>query len=279
MKSLVRKVATIGLAGGAVVAPLLMQSLIHPQPAFALPQEEVLKKLGPVLVYTVVAVDEAKKQAVPLTAAVKQGDKNFNVAWVFFSAQDAQKFVDQQKAGANALKAKDPKAADEQLKLLNSTTVAPDSLATFYDAATKSKQSLKIQFVPNEQQMKSAQSLQQNFQGVPLFRVNFGQNRYGTSFFLSKEDLQTELVELKKKQPDLASQAKIEVVPLEGLIEILSTESGDDLKKIRVFAPLESRKLLQSIIDQSQGANKGAPATGTPAGKPAQPTQPAAPKK
>lgn len=272
MKLLVRKVATIGLIGGAVVTPLLQS-----QSAFAQNNQAVLQKLGPVLVYTVVAVDEAKKQAVPLTAAVKQGDKNFNVAWVFFSPQDAQKFVEQQKAGATALKSKDPKAADEQLKLLNSTTVAPDSLATFYDAAMKSKQSLKIQFVPNDQQMKSALSLQKDFQGVPLFRVNFGQNRYGTSFFLSKEDLQGELAELKKKQPDLASQAKIEVVPLEGLIEILSTQSGDDLKKIRVFAPLESRKLLQSIIEQSK-PGKGAPGNpAAPAGKPPAPAP--APKK
>jgi Tic22-like family len=271
MKSLIRKVATIGLVGGAIAAPL-MQS----QQAMALPQEEVLKKLGSVLVYTVVSVDEAKKQAIPLTAAVKQGDKNFNVALVFFSPQDAQKFVDQQKEGATALKAKDPKGAEEQLKLLNSTQVAPDSLATFYDAATKSKQALKIQFMPIEQQLKSAVALQKDFQGVPLFRVNFGQNRYGTSFFLSKEDLQNELVELKKNQAELASQAKIEVVPLEGLIEILATQSGDDLKKIRVFAPLESRKLLKSILDQSQKPGTGAPAApAAPAGK----VKPVAPKK
>jgi hypothetical protein len=261
MKLLVRQAVFGGLTG-LVLSPLLTL------PALALSQEEVLQKLGPVLVYTVVSVDEAKKQAVPLTAAVKQGDKNFNVAWVFFTPQDAQKFVDRQKADATSLKAKDPKGADEQLKLLSTTQVAPDSLATFYDAATKSKQSLKIQFVPSEQQMQSAAALQKDFQGVPLFRVNFGKNRYGTSFFLNKEDLQGELTELKKTQPDLATDAKIEVVPLEGLIEILATQSGDDLKKIRVFAPIESRKLLKSIIDQSKPAAGAPPAKGAPKSAP-----------
>jgi hypothetical protein len=252
MNPLIRKVATIGLVGGAIATPLLQT-----QAAIALPQEEVLQKLAPVLVYTVVSVDEAKKQAVPLTAAIKQGDKNFNVAWVFFNAQDAQKFIDQQKAGATALKSKDPKGSEEQLKLLSTTQVAPDSLATFYDAATKSKQSLKIQFMPSDKQMQSAMAIQKDFKaGVPLFRVNFGQNRFGTSFFVDKEDLQNELGELKKSDPKLAADAKIEVVPLEGLIEILATQTGDDLKKIRVFAPLESRKLLKSILDQSQGAGK-----------------------
>jgi hypothetical protein len=256
MKSLVRNFATIAFATSAAIAPVLLPI----QSAEALTSEEVLGKLGPVLVYTVVAVDEKKQQAVPLTAAVKQDGKDVNVAWVFFDAKDAQKFIDQQKADATALKAKDPKAGDEQLKLLASTRVAPDSLATFYDAAVKSKQTLKLQFVPIAAQMKQAVSMQKDFQGIPTYRVNFGQNRYGTSFFLSKEDLQSELESLKKSQPDLASAAKIEVVPLEGLIEILATQNGEDLKKVRLFAPLESRKLLQSILDQSQGAAKNAPA-------------------
>ncbi len=259
MKSLIRKVATIGLAGAAALAPL-MQS----QQAVALSQEEVLQKLGPLLVYTVVSIDEAKKQAIPLTAAVEENGKQFNIALVFFTAQDAQKFVEQQKASATALKAKDAKASAEQLKLLSSTQVAPDSLSTFYDAATKSKQSLKIQFMPIAQQLKSATEIQKDFKGVPLFRANFGKNRYGTSFFLSKEDLQNELGELKKTQADLASNAKIEVVPLEGLIEILATQTGDDFKKIRVFAPLESRRLLKAILEQTKAQGGAAPAKAAP---------------
>ena len=114
--------------------------------------------------------------------------------------------------------------------------------------------------MPIANEVKQAQSLQPKFKGVPLFRVNFGKNRYGTSFFFSKKDLQTELTALKKSQPKLAVDAKIEAVPLEGLIDVLSNQNGEDLKKVRLLAPLESRKLLRSIYEQTQGKGKKAPA-------------------
>ncbi|MBE9028962.1 hypothetical protein IQ266_04190 [filamentous cyanobacterium LEGE 11480] len=256
MKSLARKVTTFGLLGTTVLSPVLLSA----QPVEALPKKDVLDKLGPVLIYTVVAVDKAKNQAVPLTAEVQKGKEKFNVAWVFFSPQEAQKFVDKQKQEATALKTKDPKAAAAQMKILNNTIVAPDSLATFYEAATSSKSALKLQFVPIVQEVKQAKGIESKFQGVPLFRVNFGKNRYGTSFFFSKKELDTELESLKKSQPKLARDAKIEVVPLEGLIDVLSRENGEDLKKVRLLAPLESRKLLRKIYEQTRGKDKPAPA-------------------
>lgn len=260
MQFLVRKVATLGLIGSAMLSPLMLTA---PQ-VMALPKQEVLKTLAPVLVYTVIAVDKDKKQAVPLTAEVKENGKTFNVAWVFFSAQDAQKFVTQQKTSAEQLKKKDAKAGEAQLAILNNTIVAPDSLATFYDAATSSDAKLKLQFVPMQQELDKAKQIESKFQGVPLFRVNFGQNRYGTAFFFSKQDLESELANLKKSQPKLVSEAKIEVVPLEGVISVLDKENGDDLKKVRLLAPLESRKLLQTIYEQ----NKGKAAPTTPSAKP-----------
>jgi Tic22-like family len=276
MNSLVRKVTTLGLIGSAAIAsPIVLGTA----PAAALPKADVLDKLGPVLVYTVFAVDEAKKEAVPLTAEIKQGDKKFNVAWVFFSEDDAKQFVTQQKADATELQKKDAKAGAEQLAILNKTIVAPDSLATFYNAAMSSKSALKIQFVPIAQQVKQAQAIEAQFKGVPLFRVNFGQNRNGTSFFFTKEDLESELTALKTSQPKLASDAKIEVVPLEGVIDALSTQDGEDLKKIRLLAPLKSRKLLAEIYEQSK---KGAaPAATGKDGKaaPAKDAKPVAPKK
>jgi Tic22-like family len=250
MNSLVRKVTTLGVIGSAALLPFALGA----NPAAALPQKEVLDKLGPVLVYTVFAVDQEKKEAIPLTAEIKQGDKKFNVAWVFFTPEDAQKFVAQQKADATELQKKDPKGGAEQLAILNKTVVAPDSLATFYNAAMASKSALKIQFVPIAKQVTQAQALESQFKGVPLFRVNFGQNRNGTSFFFTKE-----LAALKTSDAKLAKDAKIEVIPLEGLIDVLSTQDSEDLKKIRLLAPIASRKLLREIYDQSQ---KAAPAKG-----------------
>jgi hypothetical protein len=269
MKSLIRQAATLCLVGST----LLGSGLIQARQAFALPTEQVLQKLAPVLVYTVVAVDDKKKEIVPLTANIKQGDKSITVGWVFFSPEDAQKFIDSQKQGLNALKTKDPTTAEEQLKILNVAQVVPDSLARFYDVAVKSKDSFKIQFMPIEQQVKSAIAMNKQFTGVPLFRANFGQNRYGTAFFLSKEDLQNELTELKKTKPDLAKDATIEVIPLEGLIEVMSTQNNEDLKKIQVLPPLESRKLYQQIIEQVRQQQSG-DKTKAPSAS----TQPPAPK-
>jgi hypothetical protein len=267
MNSLVRQATKFGLIGSAALIPLALGA----NPAAALPQKDVLDKLGPVLVYTVFAVDQDKKEAIPLTAEIKQGDKKFNIAWVFFTAEDAQKFVTQQKADATELQKKDPKGGAEQLAILNKTVVAPDSLATFYNAAMASKSALKIQFVPIAKQVTQAKALEAKFTGVPLFRVNFGQNRNGTSFFFTKEDLETELAALKTSDAKLAQDAKIEVIPLEGLIDVLSTQDNEDLKKIRLLAPLESRKLLREIYNQSQKAapagkdGKAAPAPAAPA--------------
>jgi Tic22-like family len=253
MNSLARQVTTLGIIGSTALTSFALGA----NPAAALPQKAVLDTLGPVLVYTVFAVDQEKKEAVPLTAEIKQGDKKFNVAWVFFTPEDAQKFVAQQKADATELQKKDPKGGAEQLAILNKTVVAPDSLATFYSAAMASKSALKIQFVPIAKQVTEAKALEAKFTGVPLFRVNFGQNRNGTSFFFTKEDLESELAVLKTTDAKLAKDAKIEVIPLEGLIDVLSTQDGEDLKKIRLLAPIASRKLLREIYDQSQ---KPAPA-------------------
>jgi Tic22-like family len=263
MNSLVRKVSTLSLIGSAVLAPLALGA----NPAAALPQKDVLDKLGPVLVYTVFAVDETKKEAVPLTAEIKQGDKKFNVAWVFFTKEDAQKFVNDQKADATELQKKDPKSGADQLAILSKTVVAPDSLATFYSAAMASKSALKIQFVPIAKQVSQAKALEAKFTGVPLFRVNFGQNRNGTSFFFSKEDLESELAALKTSDAKLASDAKIEVIPLEGLIDVLSTQDSEDLKKIRILAPIESRKLLREIYEKSQAGAKDGKAAPAKDGK------------
>jgi hypothetical protein len=267
MKSLIRQVATLCLVGGT----LLGSGLVQVPQARALPTAEVEKIFSRVLIYTVVAVDEKKKEVFPLTVNVKQGDKTFTVGMVFFSPQDAQTFIDKQKQELNALKAKDPKLAEEQLQVLNAAQVVPDSFARFYSVAIKSKESFKIQFIPMEQQVKSALAMNKEFKGVPLFRVNFGQNRYGTSFFLSKEDLQNELAELKKTQPDLAKDAKIEVLPFEGLIEVLSTQDNEDLKKVQVLPPPESRQLYQQIMEQIRQQQAGdktkAPSSSSPAPK------------
>ncbi|MFM2430945.1 MAG: hypothetical protein RLZZ511_2158 [Cyanobacteriota bacterium] len=252
MKSWITKFATLSLIGGAIASPLFVSA----RSAVALTEKEVTGKLGPVFVYTISTIDEKNKQVFPITAEVEQDKKKFNLAFVFFSSKDAADFLAKQKAGVAELKKTNPKEAEQIAKIYDKAIVAPESLATFYEAAIKANSDLRLEFVPMAQQVQNAQKLEPQFRGVPLFRVDFGQSRYSTAFFFSKEDLDNELTQLKKSDPKLAASTKVEVVPLDGVIEVLRRENIGYVKQIELIAPLESRQLLQGFIKQQQEAEK-----------------------
>lgn len=95
MKSMIRWAATLGLAGSAVIG----SSVIGNMRVLALPQEQIVQKLGPVPVFTI-----TDNKGAPLVAAVPNQPKQSGIAGVFISRQDAQAFVEQ-------LKKKDPNLA------------------------------------------------------------------------------------------------------------------------------------------------------------------------
>ncbi len=247
MKLLTRSVASLGILG-----TLLLSS----RAAIALPQEEVLKKLDPVPVFTI-----ADEQGAPLVAS---GDDEAKVAGVFISQEDANQFVTQ-------LKDKNPELAQK-------VKVVPVSLGEVYKlagAAQTEENALNFAYVPQEEAVTSAKTIgeanQQPYQGgVPLFVAKGGEDKgYLTiekdsqqviPFFFDKQQLEEMVAKFKEQKPDVAGSVDIEVVPLEGIIETLETSEDKMLEKIVLVPTEESIQFLQSVSNPPAGEAAPAPA-------------------
>lgn len=271
MKSMVRWGATLGLAGSAIIG----SSFIGSMGALALPQEQIVQKLGPVPVFTI-----TDQKGAPLVASVPNEQNNGqnqqpkSIAGVFINQQDAQAFVEQ-------LKTKNP-------ELAQSVKVVPVSLGEVYklDQANQNKpNSLDFTYVPSKQQVDAALALlkqtgqnQNQFNGTPLFVAKAGKEQKGyltitraeqqvIPFFFNKEELQTMLDSFKQKQPDLASTVEIQVVNLEGVLQTLQKSNDQQLNQIMLVPPQESIEFVRSI---QPAQNQNQPAA-TPSENP-QPT-------
>jgi Tic22-like family len=247
MKSFLRWSATVGLVGSTILGTWLTQS---PQ-AFALPAEQVTQTLGPVPVFTV-----ADNQGAPLVAS---GENNTKVAGVFISQSDAEKFIER-------LKKENP-------TLGNQVKVIPLSLAEVNELAqenNKTPDGLSFAYVPVQDQVESAKKLlteqgQQYKGGVPLFVAKGGpdggyltieqNNQEIIPFFFEQAQLQQMVARFKEQQPNLASTVKVEVVPLEGVIQTLQKSDNELLKNIMLIPSQESMKFLQSL-SQTQPQNQ-----------------------
>jgi nickel transport protein len=255
MKSLIRWGTTLGLAGSAIIGSSVLDSMR----VLALPQEQIVQKLGPVPVFTI-----TDNKGAPLVASVPNRQSQGGVAGVFISQRDAQAFVDQ-------IKAKDP-------KLAKTVRVVPVSLGEVYklDQANQNKpNSLDFEYVPTKQQVDAALTLlrQSNqkvnqFNATPLFVAKAGKekgyltikqgNQQVIPFFFNKEELQNMLNRFKQQQPNLASSIEISVVPLEGMLQTLKTRNDDALKQVMLIPPRESIEFVRSL--QPAGTQNQRPA-------------------
>lgn len=256
MKSFIRWSATLGLLGSTMLTAWLGQGLR----ALALPQEEIVKTLQPVPVFTI-----ADEQGAPLVAVGKDEKK---VTGVFISQQDAQRFFQQ-------LQQQNPDLAKK-------VKVQPVSLGEVFKLAQANgdkPEGLNFAYVPTNDEVETAkQVMSQNGQqyqgGVPLFVAKGGEdqgyltvqqnNEARIPFFFEKEQLQAMLERFKKEKPDLASTVKIEVVPLESMIATMQQSDDEMLSKI-VLVP--SQEALQFIRTSVQG-QQGQPAPTTPQAAP-----------
>lgn len=243
MKSLVRWSATLGLIGSTLLGSVLAGNL----QALALTEEQVAQKLGSVPVFTV--TDE---QGSPVVASVPNGENQTSaVAGVFISQEDAQAFV-------NRLKQENP-------ELGNTVQVVPVPLAEVYklDRESESQQSgLDFAYIPDQEQVQSAQAIQQNFRGTPLFVARGGQDQgYLTiqqngqqliPFFFEKEQLQNMVDRFKQQQPELASTVEMQVVPLEGVIQTMQNSDNEQLQNIILIPSQESLEFLRRLPASSQ---------------------------
>ncbi|MGF1591307.1 MAG: Tic22 family protein [Pleurocapsa sp.] len=261
IKPLVRWSITLGVAGVTFFSWGIVENLI----AIALPQEEVLKKLDPVPVFTI-----ADEQGAPLVAS---GEDQAKVAGVFISQADANQFV-------NQLKTENPELAQK-------VKVVPVSLAEVYklsESAQTQENALNFAYVPEEEAVNSAKTIgeanQQPYQGgVPLFVARGGEGKgYLTferdsqqviPFFFDKQQLEEMVARFKEQEPEVAANVDIEVHPLEGVIETLATGSDEILEKIVLVPSTESIEFLQNVAAppaEGQGTIETAPeAAPTPA--------------
>lgn len=255
MKALVRWSATIGLVGSTLLGSFLTGNL----EALALPEEQVMRKLQPVPVFTI-----TDAQGSPLVASVPSGQNQAQtqaVAGVFISQRDAQAFVER-------LKRENP-------ELGRTVQVVPVSLAEVYKLERENQSTtngLDFAFVPVQQQVQSAQAILsqngqqgQQFQGTPLFVATGGQEQgYLTiqqngqqviPFFFDKEQLQAMIERFKQQEPSLASSVKVQVVPLEGVIQTLQNSNDNQLNNIVLVPSQEALEFLRSLPAPSSGQN------------------------
>lgn len=266
MKSLVHWGATLGLVGSAIMG----SSLISSMRVLALPQNEIVQKLGPVPVFTI-----TDNKGAPLVASPPNGEKRAAITGVFISQRDAQAFVEQ-------LKTKNP-------ALAKTVRVVPVSLGEVYklDEANENKpNSIEFAYVPARQEVDAALALLQQsgqkvkqFNGTPLFVAKAGKeggyltikqaNQQVIPFFFNKQELQGMVDRFKQQQPNLASTVEIQVVNLEGVIQTLKTSNDQQLNQIMLVAPQESIDFVRSL-QPAPAQNQNRPAA-NPSNKPQTP--------
>lgn len=243
MNSLIRRSATAGLVGATLVGAVLAGSL----EVLALTQDQILQKLRPVPVFTI-----ANGEGAPLVASPPTGQKGNPVAGVFINQQDAQSFLEN-------LKGKNP-------ALAKNVKVVPVSLAEVYQlnlANKDKKDKLDFAFVPSKQQVDTAQTLlkqansKDQFNGTPLFVARGGPDKgYLTiqqgdkaviPMFFKKEELQTLMDRFKQQDPKLGSNLEIQVLNLEGIIEVMRTKNDPQLDQIMLIPPRESLEFVRTL--------------------------------
>jgi hypothetical protein len=267
MKSLIRWSATVGLVGATLMGSMFASTL----QVLALTQDQILVKLRPVPVFTI-----ANSEGAPLVASPQNGQKGNPVAGVFITQKDAEAFL-------NNLKTKNPDIA-------KNIRVVPVSLAEVYklnvtNQGKNDKDKLVFTIVPSRQEVDTAQTLlkqsgeKEQFSGTPLFVARGGQDKgYLTiqqgdkaviPMFFKKEELQVLMDRFKQQDPKLASTLEVQVLNLEGVLEVMRTKNDPQLDQIMLIPPRESIEFVRANMGNQQPAR--------PQTVPAKPTT--APKK
>ncbi|MBD2022731.1 hypothetical protein H6F43_21345 [Leptolyngbya sp. FACHB-36] len=257
MKSVIRWSATVGLVGSALLGSVLAGAV----QVLAIPADQIIQKLRPVPVFTI-----ANSQGAPLVASPPSGQKGPSVAGVFISQKDAQAFLD-------GLKTRNP-------ELAKGVQVVPVSLAEVYQLNESNKgkpEGLGFAYVPSRQQVDTAVNLLkqggqqvQQFNGTPLFVARGGKdkgyltiqqgNQQVIPMFFKKEELQGLVDRFKQQQPNLASSLEIQVLNLEGLVQVLQTKNDPQLNQIMLVPPEESIQFVRALAPQQQNQAKPQPA-------------------
>lgn len=247
MKSLIRWGTKVGIVGTAILGSWFAANL----EAIALPQEQIVKTLQAIPVFAI-----GDSQGLASTSV-----NGANVPITFISQDDAKKQMEEYRR-------KDPQKTKD-LKVI------PISLGELYkilsqESTNKNKKEAPVfAFVPVQTQVELAKKVTSNHPedkkfvgGVPLFVARGGKdNGYLTveqnkeqviPFFFEKSQLQSIVERFKKEKPELASTIKIEVVPLEGMINTLKQSDNEMLNKVTIVPSKESLEFLQQHSQQQK---------------------------
>lgn len=259
MKLVARLSLVLGIVGSHLFInpglPPRMASLpIGTQSAIALTPDQILQKLGAVPVFTI-----TDSEGSPLVGTAESQGQTASIVEVYISRQDALAFI-------NELKAQNP-------ELGSSVQVTPVPLGKIYEISQQNQDNperLMFSFIPTQQQLNSAKAVLEangqdvsQFRGVPLFLARAGADdrvitlqqgeQQAIPFFFTKEDLQGMLEQFQSQQPDLISSVKIEVVPLEVLLEAFRTDNDQFLESV-ILIP--SRETVEYIQQQRQSSGQ-----------------------
>ncbi|WAL62630.1 Tic22 family protein [Thermocoleostomius sinensis] len=256
MKSLIRWSATLALIGSVLFGSLFVGG----SRVLALSDEEVKARLETVPVFTLVDGEGSL-----VVATFSEEENAPPVATVFISHTNAENFL-------RNMSNTDPQAVE-------GVRIVPISLARVYEIALDGQNEenpLRVAFIPQRQEVEAAVAIleesgqsAENFQGVPLFIAKSGEGeeealltvRRGEEevipMYFSEDELQAALAGLRESQPELAESVRIEVVPLDRLIENLRTSDNQELNQIYLVPPQESIEYIRSL--QQQGGQQPAP--------------------
>jgi hypothetical protein len=239
-KSLLNKIQTVTLISTTIVGCWFSQAT----KTLALPQEQINQKLGQIFVFTI-----STEKGEPL---VGKDDKSGKlITPIFIAKKEAETFIAD-------LKKKNPDA-------LKDKSIQPTNLLTIYNEAFKEKPGITFQFIGQSKEIQEAKKLNPQYQGVPLFAI-FSENKplYLTiknekneeiefmPIFFEKERGDVMIAEMKKKQPNLANDAKIQVIiPLEIMLERLN-KGNEDVAPIEFIPSKDSVQVLNDILKQQE---------------------------
>lgn len=201
---------------------------------------EILEKLDPIPVFTI-----ADLKGAPLVA---NHNEESAITGVFISQEDANEFVAK-------LDRTNPELADR-------VRVVPISLGEVYRLAESKagNSNLDLTYIPETEAIALATDIlakngREYEGGVPLF-VARGNDGYLTferdskkviPFFFDLEQLNIFISKFEEEQPELASTVKIEVHPLEGVIETFKTSDEPLLDRIVLVPSSESLEFLETV--------------------------------
>ena len=259
MKSLIRWSTNLGIASGALLSAMLLNTLS----VLALTPEQITQKLGPIPVFTL-----TDDKGAPLVSNPPKDQKANPIARIFMSQKDAQEFLARLKA--------------EKPDLAKSLQVRPLSMAEVYDLKMKNKDKqpqLDFVYIPTRKQSEAALAIANTagakltaFPGTPLFVARAGTgdkekglltiqqgNETAIPMFFEKEQLQTFIDRFKTSQPDLAKTADIQVLLLENILDAMQNPKKDtSLEQLMLIPNTEAIQFLQTL--RPAGAPAGSPA-------------------